>query len=66
MFNGWRGVCGSPGGGGMVGGGVYASPGGGGSTVTGGGVWGVSSRCRVQQGDSCREEAVPEPAGPGT
>ena len=32
---------------------------------TGGGMWGVSSRCRVQQGDSCRE-AVPEPAGPGT
>ena len=50
----------------MVGGGVCGSPGGGGSTVTGGGVWGVSLRCRVQQGDSCREEAVPEPAGPGT
>ena len=29
-------------------------------------VGGHSPWCRVQQGDSRREEAVPEPSGPGT
>ena len=53
MFSGWGEVCGSQA---RVEGGIQSLG------IQGG----LSPWCRVQQDDSRREEAVPEPAGPGT